>query len=53
MPCVMGWIRWSPKIKGLLHDGQLFRKVKEKDWEIAKSCYGTEREQKSLQGCTR
>lgn len=30
MPCVMGWIRWSLKIKGLFYDGQLFRTVKEK-----------------------
>lgn len=39
-------------MKGLLQDGQLFRMVKEKlDWGIAKSCYRTERGQKSLQGC--
>lgn len=47
VPCVMGWIKWSLKIEGLLHDGQLFRMLKERtDWRIAKSCYGTERGQK-------
>lgn len=54
MPCVMGWMRWSLKLKGFLHGGQLFRVVKEKvDWGIAKSCHGAERGQKSLQGCTK